>query len=87
MLASEQAVGCLASGGCVNWTAVVFWVVVIGFVAAANFVNAARRKIRSDKVRRQVQFAWIFFWCLFGLLFVGSVIYGVNSLAELDTSH
>ena len=69
-----------------NWTAVVFWVVVIGFVVAASFVNTARRKIRSDKVRRRVQFAWTVFWCLFGLLFVGSVIYGVNSLAELDIS-
>lgn len=69
-----------------NWTAVVFWVAVIGFVVAASLVNAARRKIKNDKVRRRVHFAWIVFWCLFGLLFIGSVVYGVNSLAELDSN-
>ena len=69
-----------------NWAAVVFWAVVIEFVVAARFVNAARRKIKNDKVRRRVHFAWIVFWCLLGLLFIGSVIYGVNSLAELDSS-
>lgn len=68
-----------------NWTAVVFWAVVIGFVVAASVMNVARRKIKNDKVRRRVHLAWVVFWSLFGLLFVGSVIYGVNSLAELDS--
>ncbi|TBR40417.1 MULTISPECIES: hypothetical protein [Dyella] len=69
-----------------NWTAVVFWLIVIGFIVAASVANAARRKIKDDKVRMRVRLAWIVFWSLFGLLFVGSVIYGVNSFAELDSS-
>ena len=69
-----------------NRTAATFWAVVIGFVLVASALNAALRKIKSDKFRRRVRFVWMMLWILFGLLFVGSIIYGVNSLAELDSN-
>lgn len=67
-----------------NRTAVVFWLVVIAFVVTTIVVNRWRRSIVEPSLRRRVHIAWRIFWVVLGLLFVWSVVWGVNSLAKLD---
>jgi hypothetical protein len=73
-------------GGFMDRMAATFWLVVMVLVGLVALFNRWRHDAGNEKLRKRAEVAWVTFWSHFALLFVVSVVYGVNLFAELDQS-
>jgi hypothetical protein len=68
-----------------NWNAVVFWLGATAFIVGAVVANRWRRGIVKPSLRKRVHIAFYIVWTVVGLLLIWSVLWGVESLARLDS--